>query len=152
MSYKIRAAITSDKLKFLSQALSDRERAFIKNTFKASDKKDTVAYVLVNNDIPLGFIALSASRVDAIPVVLIDYIFVACELRKQTIAELSNVKISEFLLSVAMRKVHELQKSIGIRWLALLPDNEQLETFYISHFGFSSYREKTRQTYLFYKI
>lgn len=152
MSYKVRAALSSDKLKFLSQALNERERSFIKSTFKASDKNDTVIYVLENDDLPLAFIALSASRVDAIPVVLIDYIFVACALRKQPIVELANVKISEFLLSVAMRKVNELQKSIGIRWLALLPDNEQLELFYISHFGFSSYREKTKQTYLFYKI
>lgn len=152
MSYKVRSALFSDKLKFLSQALNERERSFIKNTFKASDKKDTVIYVLANDDLPLAFIALSASRVDAIPVVLIDYIFVACELRKQIIAELANVKISEFLLSVAIGKIQELQKSIGIRWLALLPDNEQLEIFYINQFGFSSYREKTKQTYLFYKI
>jgi hypothetical protein len=152
MSYKIRGAVSADKLKFLAISLNDRERAFIKNTFKASDKKDTVVYVLENNQEPLGFIALSASRVDAIPVVLIDYIFVSRVLRREVIAELAHVKISEFLLSLAMNKAQELQKSIGIRWLALLPDNDKLEEFYKGHFGFSSYKEKTRQTYLFYKI
>ena len=152
MSFKVRGFSIADKLPFLALSTNDRERGFIKNTANSSSKKDTVVYVLENDGERVGFIALSASRVDSIPAVLVDYIFIADKWRRKIISELADAKASEFLLSLAIDKAKTIQKSIGIRWLALLPDNDKLESYYIDNFGFSPYKDKTKQTYLFYKI
>lgn len=152
MNFKLRVFQLADKNQFLKLSSNDRERGFIKNTFKIVEKKDTVVYVLENNNDKVGFIALSASRVDAIPSVLIDYIFVSNSYRNQIFSDLADSKVSEFLLSFAVEKAKEIQKNIGIRWLSLLPDNDKLENYYKDNFGFFSYKDKTKQTYLFYKI
>jgi len=152
MNFKFRIFQHTDKNHFLSLASNDRERGFIKNTIKLLDKNDAVAYVLLDDGKRVGFIALSASRVDAIPSVLIDYIFVSNAYRNQIFTDLSDSKVSEFLLSFALRKAKDIQKEIGIRWLSLLPDNEKLEHYYKDKFGFFPYKDKTKQTYLFYKI
>lgn len=39
-----------------------------------------------------------------------------------------------------------------ILWLSLLPDNQKLEDYYKDNFGIFPYKDKTKQTYLFYKI
>lgn len=152
MSFKIRHINNSDKLSFLNLAQNDRERGFIKISVQASKNNDTFIYVLEHSNECVGFLALSASRVDSIPSVLVDYIFIAPQYRKECFKELNNAKISEFLLSFAVETAKTIQKSIGVRWLALLPDNDKLETYYKENFGFYPYKDKTRQTYLFFKI
>lgn len=152
MNFTLRIFCSTDRNQFLALSSNDRERGFIKSTIKLAEKNDTVVYVLLNGEDKVGFIAMSASRVDAIPSVLIDYIFVANKYRNQQFSDLANAKVSEFLLSFALEKAKTIQKEIGVRWLSLLPDNQKLEDYYKDNFGFFPYKDKTKQTYLFYKI
>ena len=152
MSFKIRHINNSDKLSFLNLAQNDRERGFIKISVQASTKNDTFIYVLENNNECVGFLALSASRVDSIPSVLVDYIFIAPKYRKECFEELDNAKISEFLLSFAVETAKTIQKSIGVRWLALLPDNDKLEAYYKENFGFTHTKIKQNKHIYFLKF
>lgn len=97
-------------------------------------------------------IGLSASRVDLIPTVQIDYIFVSSEHRKLRYKELSDTKISTYMIDLAIVITKKLCDDIGIRWLALVPDNDKLENFYSKEFGFKPHNDRDKQRYLFLKI
>ena len=128
----------------------DRQRQFIKALCKGCQKGETVIYYLnIDNNI-CGIIGLSASRVDNIPCLHVDYIFVKEDYRKNIYEELNNKKISEYLISVSISLATEIKEKIGLRWLVLNPDNSELEKFYIDTFKFTKYKTaKDKLTYLF---
>lgn len=136
--------------KLINLTNDDRQKQFIKALSKGCQKNDTVIYYLsINGDI-CGFIGLSASRVDNIPCLHVDYLFVKEEYRKIIYEELNNKKISEYLISLSISLATEIKDKIGLRWLALNPDNSELEKFYIENFKFTKYKTtKDKLIYLF---
>ncbi len=136
--------------KLINLTNDDRQKQFIKALCKGCQKNDTVIYYLsIDNDI-CGMIGLSASRVDNIPCLHIDYIFVKEDYRKNIYEHLNNKKISEYLISVSMSLATEIKEKLGLRWLVLNPDNSELEKFYIDTFKFTKYKTaKDKLIYLF---
>lgn len=79
-----------------------------------------------------------------------DYLFVKEDCRKVIYTELDNKKISEYLISISMALAIEVKEKIGLRWLALNPDNDELEKFYVNSFKFIKYKtKKDKLVYLF---
>jgi hypothetical protein len=88
--------------------------------------------------------------VDNIPCLHMDYLFVKEEYRKIIYTELDNKKISEYLISISMALAMEVKEKIGLRWLVLNPDNDELEKFYIDSFKFVKHKtKKEKLVYLF---
>ncbi len=137
---------------YLTRTSTEQERQFIKQLSSSCEKGSIVVYALEKDEILAGLIGLSASRVDSISTVQIDYLFVASEYRSLQFDELSNTKISTYLIDLAIVLSKRISSDIGIRWLALIPDNERLETFYTSEFGFKPHNDRDKQRYLFLKI
>lgn len=136
--------------KLINLTNDDRQKQFIKALYKGCQNSDTVIYYLsIDNDI-CGMIGLSASRVDNIPCLHIDYLFVKEEYRKNIYENLNNKKISEYLISLAISLATEIKEKMGLRWLVLNPDNSELEKFYIDSFKFTKYKtSKDKLIYLF---
>ena len=128
----------------------DRQKQFIKALCKGCQKSDTVIYYLCLDGNICGFIGLSSTRVDNIPCLHIDYLFVKEDYRKVIYEALDNKKISEYLISMSIALAIEVKEKIGLRWLALNPDNGKLEKFYIDSFKFIKYKTtKDKLVYLF---
>ena len=139
--------------KFITLTNDERQKQFIKLLSKSCQKGDTVIYYLTVDDDICGFVGLSASKIDNIPCINIDYIHVVEKYRKVTYTDLDYKKISEYLLSFCLSLSSELKSSIGFRWLVLTPDNNELEKFYIESFKFIKYKtQKNKVIYLFIAI
>ena len=140
---------TNPLLKLISISSKDRDKQFIKELCKSCSKNDSVIYTLsIDNDI-CGFIGVSVNKVDSIPCLQIDYIYVKEVYRKTEFEELNNKRISEFLLFFCIDIAKEIQSKIGLRWLALIADNSELEKFYVSYFKFTKYKTKNNIPLLF---
>lgn len=136
--------------KLINLTNDNRQKQFIQALCKGCQKSDTVIYYLCLNGNICGFIGLSSNRIDNIPCLHIDYLFVKEDYRKVTYKELDNKKISEYLISISMALAIEVKEKIGLRWLALNPDNGELEKFYIDSFKFVKYKTtKDKLVYLF---
>lgn len=147
--------ITSSSLisKFTTLTKDERQKQFIKLLSKSCQKGDTVIYYLTVDDEIYGFVGLSASKIDNIPCINIDYIHVVEKYRKLIYSDLDNKKISKYLVSFCLSLASDLKKSIGFRWLVLTPDNTELEKFYTESFKFIKYKtQKDKITYLFIAI
>jgi hypothetical protein len=139
--------------KFINLAKDERQKQFIKLLSKSCQKGDTVVYCLTLDDDICGFVGLGASKIDNIPCINIDYIYVVEKYRKITYSDLDNQKISEYLISFCLSLSAEFKNSIGFRWLVLTPDNNELEKFYVESFKFIKYKaQKEKITYLFIAI
>lgn len=139
-------------ISYFSRTTNEQERQFIKQLSSSCEKNSIVVYALEKDGLLAGLIGLSASRVDSISTVQIDYLFVASEYRRVIFEELSNTKISSYLIDLAIVLSKKISNEIGIRWLALVPDNEKLEIFYTNEFGFKPHNDRDKQRYLFLKI
>jgi hypothetical protein len=147
--------LTSSSLssKFITLTKDERQKQFIKLLSKGCQKGDTVIYYLTVDGKICGFVGLSASKIDNIPCINIDYIHVVEKYRKLIYTDLDNKKISEYLVSFCLSLSSDLKKSIGFRWLVLTPDNSELEKFYTESFKFIKYKtQKDKITYLFIAI
>ena len=118
-----------------------REEALVKEILKDSKKNRTKIYQLKkeSSEVIVGFIALSASRLDFKPALLIDYIFIFNEFREKN----SGVNYAKILIFFAFEKGLKLQKEIGLSNLILYPDNEEesLISYYKNRYGFREIRE-----------
>lgn len=74
---------------------------------------------------------MSASSVDDIPVVQVDYLFVDFRYRKIIIEDIKNT-VSKYLLLFAVNVSENIKQTIGVKYLALYPD-AQSDTL-ISHY------------------
>lgn len=73
--------------------------------------------------------------------------------RKRSFEELNNQKISKHLISFAVKLSLGLKESVGLRWVVLTPDNDELERYYIEAFGFTKHRsKKDNSSHLFIAI
>ena len=73
-----------------------------------------------------GLIALSASRIDDLPCVQVDYLFVSATYRKQAFSELGDIKISQYLINYAIQAGTQIKETIGVKFLLLLPADDAL--------------------------
>ena len=115
---------------------ANREEALLKETIKDARKNRVKIYQLYdkNLNIIIGIVALSASRLDDKPALLIDYIFISNIYR----VKYSGINYSKFLIIYAFEKGLELQKEIGLVNLILYPDseNKHLISYYKNIYGF----------------
>ena len=109
---------------------SNRESLFIKDICKRIEKSKTVLYVLKNDDDIIGLVALSATSINDQPSIQVDYIFVSEKYRGQKIAELDNCKPFRYLIDLSISLAKDFKSSIGLRYLVLSPDNDDLKEKY----------------------
>lgn len=153
MLFKIDKFVSENPfLKLIRLANHDRSRQFIKELCKSCSKKDTVIYYLYIGEEICGFVGISVNKIDNIPCLQVDYIYVKEEYRKSEFEELNQKRISEFLIFLCMEIGKDLQSKIGLRWLALMPDNNELEVFYIEYFKFTKYKTKNNIHILFLSL
>ncbi len=145
-------AKTNPKQKLIKLASNDREARFIKKVCSDCQKGDVVVYALKSEDVFIAFIALSASKVDFIPCIQIEYLFVKEDFRKLKITELDNEKISTWLIKFSIEVSRKISDSIGIRWLVLQSDNKKLDDYYKIEHKFVEYIDKSKRAFLFLKI
>lgn len=109
---------------------SNRENLFIKDICKRVEKSKTVLYVLKIEDEIIGFISLSATSIEDQPSVQVDYIFVSENYRGTTLEILDNLKPFKYLIELSINLAKKLKSEIGIRYLVLSPDNDDLNEKY----------------------
>ncbi len=142
-----------DKLAFSKDIeRGERERSFVKYITKRVKQSETVIYLLTNSktDEWYGFVALSATLLDKHPAIQIDYIFVNDKYSKVDMDILDGKRVSEYLLTFAIKKSYEISENIGVRYLILLPDEDILIEFY-KQFGFKKF-QNTVESWMFYKL
>jgi len=127
---------STDKLR------ANREEILLTQTIQDAKKNRTKIYQLRDRktNIVIGLVALSASRLDDKPALLIDYIFISNDYR----AKYSGVKYAELLIVYAFKQGLKLQKEIGLTNLILYPDgeNKSLVSYYKNNYGFIEIRKK----------
>jgi hypothetical protein len=87
---------------YLKTASTEQERQFIKQLSASAEKGSIVVYALELENSLAGLIGLSASRVDSISTVQIDYLFVAEQCRGVVYEELSSTKISTYFFPISL--------------------------------------------------
>lgn len=137
---------------YFKESTTEQERQFLKQLSLSAEKGSIVVYALELEGVLAGLIGLSASRVDSISTVQIDYLFVSEYCRGVVYEELSGNKISTYLIDLAIVLAKKVSVEVGVRWLALVPDNDKLEAFYTKEFGFKPHNDRDKQRYLFLKI
>jgi hypothetical protein len=110
---------------------SVRERGLLEETIKLVQKNKTILYLLVKEDELLGLIALSASSIEEIPVIQVDYLFVSYNYRREFIKEIGST-VSEYLISFAIKTAETVKQTIGVKYIALYPDAQDKNL--ISHY------------------
>ena len=116
----------------LSQNLEqkNREELFIKDICKRVKKSKTVLYVLKKDGLNIGLISISVTSIEDFPALQIDFLFVDKNHRGLILTELDNVKASEYLIELAISIAKDIQSTVGLKYIVLLPDNEDLEKTY----------------------
>lgn len=108
----------------------NREILFIEDICKRVEKSKTVLYVLKKDNEELGLISVSSSSIEDFPALQIDFLFVSKKYRGVILEELENVKTSEYLIELVISIAKNIQESIGLKYIVLLPDNKDLEKIY----------------------
>ena len=134
----------------LSQNIEEemRERIFIKDICKRVKKSKTVLYVLRNNSIIIGLVAISAtSSINEQPSIQIDYIFISNNYRGKNLEVLENNKPFRYLIEFVIDVVKRLQSEVGLRYIILSPDNDDLKDKY-NNLGFQKLDKSVEWMYL----
>jgi uncharacterized membrane protein YfhO len=77
-----------------------------------------------------GFVALSIAVSDKKLCLVIDYLFVSQQYRGIRYPELDNKTIAGLLIGYAYQIATEADKNYPVRYMALVPANDKLETYY----------------------
>lgn len=109
---------------------STREKSFLKDICNRVEKSKTVLYVLKLDSEIIGLVSLSATSIDDQPSLQIDYIFVNDLYRGKELKALDNLKPFRYLIELTINLAEEIKSSIGLRWIVLSPDNEDLKNKY----------------------
>ena len=128
-SYKVKLLQSLNFHTDLNRA--SRERGLLEEIIKLTQKNKTILYLLKKEDEILGLIALSASSIDEIPVIQVDYLFVDFHYRKQKVDEIQTTT-AKYLLSFAIDTAENIKQTIGLKYLALYPDAQSNKL--ISHY------------------
>lgn len=126
---------------------ANREELFIKDVCTRVSKSKSVLYVLEFEETIIGLIALSASSVTDQPSVQIDYIFVSNSFRNKNFDILNNLKPFRYLINLAISLADDMSKRLGLRYIVLSPDNDDLKEKYLN-VGF----KKLNKDWMFFKI
>ncbi|GEM_PF-1748361 len=119
------------------------ERSYLKKLVSLSKKDKTNIVMLIKNNEIAGLIALSAFRIDDLPCVQVDYLFVSAPYRKQTFLELDNIKISQYLINYAIQSSTQIKETVAIKFLLLLPADDNLVKTY-DEMDFKPLHSKTK--------
>ena len=129
------------------------EEEYIKKIYSEFKKGKTKIYLLltpsVSEDIIRGLVALSVSRLDNAPAVLIDYIYIRPQDRKMDfeIGKGNFMKLSQLLVEFSIECALNVRKIVGVHLLILEPAHDKLIPFYKS-LGFSQISKKSDWMYL----
>jgi hypothetical protein len=126
---------------------SSREELFIKDVCTRVLKSKSVLYVLEFEEKIIGLIALSATSITDQPSIQIDYIFVSNSFRNKNLEILNNFKPFRYLINLAISLAEDMSKTLGLRYIVLSPDNDDLKDKYVK-VGF----KKLNKEWMFFKI
>ena len=126
---------------------SNREELFIKDVCTRVSKSKSVLYVLESGEEIIGLVALSASSVTDQLSVQIDYIFVSQSFRSQNLEILKQLRPFRYLINLAISLADDMSKRLGLRYIVLSPDNDDLKDKYVK-VGF----KKLNKEWMFFKI
>lgn len=126
---------------------SNREELFIKDVCTRVSKSKSVLYVLEFEEKIIGLIALSATSITDQPSIQIDYIFVSNSFRNKNLEILNDFKPFRYLINLAISLAEDMSKRLGLRYIVLSPDNDDLKDKYIK-VGF----KKLNKEWMFFKI
>lgn len=146
-SYSLYTSILK-KLQFsddIQQA--NREELFIKDVCTRVSKSKSVLYVLEFEEKIIGLIALSATSITDQPSIQIDYIFVSNSFRNKNLEILNDFKPFRYLINLAISLAEDMSKKLGLRYIVLSPDNDDLKDKYVK-VGF----KKLNKEWMFFKI
>lgn len=126
---------------------SNREELFIKDVCTRVSKSKSVLYVLEFEEKIIGLIALSATSITDQPSIQIDYIFVSNSFRNKNLEILNDSKPFRYLINLAISLAEDMSKKLGLRYIVLSPDNDDLKDKYVK-VGF----KKLNKEWMFFKI
>ena len=126
---------------------SNREELFIKDVCTRVSKSKSVSYVLEFEEKIIGLIALSATSITDQPSIQIDYIFVSNSFRNKNLEILNDFKPFRYLINLAISLAEDISKKLGLRYIVLSPDNDDLKDKYVK-VGF----KKLNKEWMFFKI
>lgn len=126
---------------------ANREELFIKDVCTRVSKSKSVLYVLEFEEKIIGLIALSATSITDQPSIQTDYIFVSNSFRNKNLEILNNFKPFRYLINLAISLAEDMSKKLGLRYIVLSPDNDDLKDKYIK-VGF----KKLNKEWMFFKI
>ena len=106
---------------------SNREELFIKDVCTRVSKSKSVLYVLEFEEKIIGLIALSATSITDQPSIQIDYIFVSNSFRNKNLEILNDFKPFRYLINLAISLAEDMSKKLGLRYIVLSPDNDDLK-------------------------
>ena len=109
---------------------SNREELFIKDVCTRVSKSKSVLYVLEFEEKIIGLIALSATSITDQPSIQIDYIFVSNSFRNKNLEILNDFKPFRYLINLAISLAEDISKKLGLRYIVLSPDNDDLKDKY----------------------
>lgn len=84
-----------------------------------------------------GFIAINIAMYNNLPSVIISYLFTSAQYRGVPIPDLDGMKVSEYLTGWLIRSATEIRATVPLRYIALLPADDKLVSFY-EGFGFKN--------------
>ena len=73
---------------------------------------------------------MSVTAIEEFPSLQIDFLLVDKNYRGRVIEELDNVKASEYLIELSISIAKEIQEKVGLKYIVLLPDNNDLREIY----------------------
>ena len=126
---------------------ANREELFIKDVCTRVSKSKSVLYVLEFEEKIIGLIALSATSITDQPSIQIDYIFVSNSFRNKNLEILNDFKPFRYLINLAISLAEDMSKKLGLRYIVLSPDNDDLKDKYVK-VGF----KKLNKEWMFFKI
>jgi hypothetical protein len=126
---------------------SNREELFIKDVCTRVSKSKSVLYILEFEEKIIGLIALSATSITDQPSIQIDYIFVSNFFRNKNLEILNDFKPFRYLINLAISLAEDMSKKLGLRYIVLSPDNDDLKDKYVK-VGF----KKLNKEWMFFKI
>ena len=126
---------------------SNREELFIKDVCTRVSKSKSVLYILEFEEKIIGLIALSATSITDQPSIQIDYIFVSNSFRNKNLEILNDSKPFRYLINLAISLAEDMSKKLGLRYIVLSPDNDDLKDKYVK-VGF----KKLNKEWMFFKI
>ena len=126
---------------------SNREELFINDVCTRVSKSKSVLYILEFEEKIIGLIALSATSITDQPSIQIDYIFVSNSFRNKNLEILNDFKPFRYLINLAISLAEDMSKKLGLRYIVLSPDNDDLKDKYVK-VGF----KKLNKEWMFFKI